>query len=123
MDNMANPSSNNLPQRWYDQDPALKRALEQLRSASDRYQAQVALNIIKIILEHQEEERLGVESGGESWLKEVKAHPSRRRWYDMNETLRAAMKLMEEAPDDLQKTLVPHIVQLVEDAIKRESGV
>ncbi|MEB3286467.1 MAG: hypothetical protein VKJ04_03075 [Vampirovibrionales bacterium] len=43
-------SSNN---RWYDQDPALKSALKQLRQAPDRYQAQIALNIIKIIVEHQ----------------------------------------------------------------------
>lgn len=115
-------SADDLPQRWYDQDPVLKRALEQLRGASDRYQAQVALNIIKIILEHQAEERFEMQSGGDSWVKQVKVHPNKRRWYDMNETLRAAMKLLEDAPDDLQHTLVPHIVQMVEDTLAQEMG-
>ena len=35
---------------WYDSDPALQKALTHLRSAHDRYQAQVALNIIKKLI-------------------------------------------------------------------------
>lgn len=109
------------PQRWYDRDPALKGALDQLRNAADKYQAQVALNIIKVILEHQTEECIGTQPSDESWVQQARVHPNRRRWYDMNETLRAAMKLMEDAPDDLQQILVPHIVKMVEDTLQHQT--
>lgn len=44
-------------ERWADRDPALVEALEALRRADSRYQAQVALNIIKVIVEHKIESK------------------------------------------------------------------
>ncbi|MFN8614633.1 MAG: hypothetical protein U0003_01815 [Vampirovibrionales bacterium] len=110
-------------QRWYDRDPALSKALDQLREASDRYQAQVALNIMKIVLEHQMEsaaEGAGLDANGlrlERWADTSEPHPLKRRWYDVNETLRAAMTMLEDCPDELQAALVPHICGMVEDTL------
>ncbi|MDH4378771.1 MAG: hypothetical protein QE263_02555 [Vampirovibrionales bacterium] len=110
-------------QRWYDRDPALSKAMDQLREASDRYQAQVALNIMKIILEHHMEEAAeaaGLDAEGlklERWANTAEPHPLKRRWYDVNETLRAAMTMLQDCPDELQTALVPHICHMVEDTL------
>ncbi|MDX2085306.1 MAG: hypothetical protein SFZ03_07960 [Candidatus Melainabacteria bacterium] len=109
-------------QRWYDADPALARALESLRQAPDRYQAQVALNIIKIIVEHRIEaasgsaaetmEQLMAESGSSASDRSL-----RRRWYDVNETLHSAMHLLRDCPDDLQQSVIPSIARMIEQTL------
>ena len=100
-----NPKSGN---RWYDRDPILQRAIEQLRNAPDKYQAQIALNIIKIIVEHQMEDETDIpaekiedrlNSYRQSWDHDRARH---RRWYDMQETLSSAIQLLSDCPDDLQ---------------------
>lgn len=116
-DNPPSHSSN----RWYDNDPALHRAMEQLRTAPDNYQAQVALNIIKIIVEHQMEEE------GSDSLQEVdsaqplhrssEAHRQHRRWYDMQETLSSAIQLLADSPADMQQRMIPSIAQMIETTL------
>jgi len=107
--------------RWYDQDPVLARALEQLRLAPDKYQAQVALNIMKILIEHEIEEvtqrpveeldsALNVRQGDAG-------KPAYRRWYDLHETLRSAMQMLQDCPDDLQKHIIPSIANMIEQTL------
>jgi hypothetical protein len=113
-------------QRWYDQDPALSRALAHLRSASDKHQAQVALNIIKIIVEHQMEDSAQLPSSiteldGKQLLEGLRIQMDplqRRRWYDANETLRSAMQLLRDCPEDLQQTIIPTIVRMIERTLQ-----
>ena len=116
-DNSPSPSNN----RWYDKDPALDRALEQLRNAPDNYQAQVALNIIKIIVEHQMEEAGGPETGDVSqplsYRRSWEDQRSYRRWYDVHETLSSAIQLLADSPEDLQKRLIPSIAQMIENTL------
>ena len=38
--------------RWYDKDPVLSRSMRTLEQSDDKTQIKVALNIIKIIIEH-----------------------------------------------------------------------
>jgi len=113
-------------QRWYDHDPALSKALQQLRQASDKYQAQVALNIIKIVVEHQAEattngSNIPVDANDVSSFlsadNDTETQLLRRRWYDVNETLRSAMQLLHDCPDDLQRTLIPTIVSMIEQSL------
>ncbi len=100
-------------QRWYDRDPALSRALDHLRQASDAYQAQVALNIIKIIVEHQAAEDADEPDDA------PRDHPhQRRRWYDVNATLHSAMQLLRDCPDDLQQTVIPSITRMIEQTLE-----
>ncbi|MEB3206253.1 MAG: hypothetical protein VKK59_02750 [Vampirovibrionales bacterium] len=106
-------------QRWYDQDPALSRALGSLRKASDRHQAQVALNILKVVIEHQIEDETGHSADDVRSIIESTSQlqENRRRWYDVNETLRAAMHLLYDCPDDLQKTVIPAVSRMIETTL------
>lgn len=114
------PSPSN--HRWYDKDPALDRALEQLRNAPDNYQAQIALNIIKIIVEHQMEAEEGPETGSLDqtmpYRRSWDDHRDHRRWYDVHETLSSAIQLLADSPADLQKRLIPSIAQMIENTIR-----
>jgi hypothetical protein len=111
--------------RWYDQDPALNRALEQLRNAPDNYQAQVALNIIKIIVEHQMEEETELESENLGthiqYRRSWDDHRDHRRWYDVHETLSSAIQLLADSPEDLQNRLIPSIAQMIEATLQGKS--
>lgn len=112
------PNSGN---RWYDNDPALHRAMEQLRNAPDNYQAQVALNIIKIIVEHQMEEEPGEPIQPlDNTLPRQRSydeHRQHRRWYDVHETLSSAIQLLMDSPEDLQKRMIPSIAQMIDTTL------
>ena len=107
--------------RWHDQDPALRKALEQLREAQDRYQAQIALNIIKIIVEHAFEEQTNTEIEDiEEVLRTLDVGDEsirRRRWYDLHETLLSAIQLLHDCPDDLQRQVIPGIADMIENTL------
>ncbi|MBY0402374.1 MAG: hypothetical protein K2X66_00605 [Cyanobacteria bacterium] len=132
--------------RWYDKDPALSSALEHLRKSSDAYQAQVAMNIIKVIIEHHIENNVCVELDRAAGLSLMEGFPhvneslitggnltstdiqeayeanlqasSRRRWYDVNETLRSAMQLLRDCPDDLQQKIIPTLTRMIEETLE-----
>ncbi|MEB3245872.1 MAG: hypothetical protein VKJ06_07815 [Vampirovibrionales bacterium] len=108
-------------QRWYDRDPALSRAIQSLRQASDRHQAQIALNILKITVEHQIEDETGCRAGDIRGIIEnsSQVEPQRRRWYDVDETLRAAMQLLHDCPDDLQQTVIPAVCRMIETTLSQ----
>jgi hypothetical protein len=108
--------------RWYDRDPVLKQALETLRHAPDSYQAQVALNIIVIIVEHQiESETLrNVDDLVQTLLDSKKqTRDQYRRWYDLNETLRSALQLLKDCPEEVQQQVIPSISKMVEDSLAK----
>ena len=112
--------------RWYDKDPALSRALESLKLAPDKYQAQIALNIIKVIVEH----RIDDAAGGvvspdevESLIEQASTEEQRtrsRRWYDVNETLRSAIALLRDTPEDIQAQIVPTVARMIETALAQD---
>lgn len=116
---MSLPSDNPSSGRWYDQDPALYSGLESLRSAPSKQQAQVALNIIKIIVEHRIESETftDVETLVNTLEQSRLAPVNARRWYDVNETLRSAIQLLQDCPDDLQQTVVPSICRMIEASL------
>ena len=107
--------------RWYDREPVLAKALDELKHASSAYQAQVALNIMKVIVEHRTEAALQ-EPAENLELMTMNATPDagqRRRWYDTDQTLQAAMQLLQDTPADIQVTLLPSIAQMIEDALSK----
>lgn len=121
---MSQEGHSPLPRkRWYDRDPVLRRAIEQLRHAPDKYQAQIALNIIKIIVEHQMEEETDIPaeeladrvSGYRRSWDDQRGH---RRWYDMQETLSSAIQLLSDCPEDLQKRVIPTIAAMIEKTLE-----
>lgn len=113
--------------RWYDKDPALSKAMEALRTAPNRYQAQVAINIVKVILEQKLERDLDKIVDDETIRQAVEEinenedlRHRKRRWYDVNETLRAAMALLEDTPEDMHDSVVPSVVTIIEQSLVKE---
>ena len=47
----------NQYRRWYDKDPVLSEAVKTLEETDDQTQIRVALNLIKIIIEHNIEKK------------------------------------------------------------------
>lgn len=125
MSNDAQKPEPDQSQRWYDKDPVLSRAIEQLRNAPDKYQAQVALNIIKIIVEHQIETEtdLPVEDldSALNYRGARDGNGRHRRWYDVHETLSSAMQLLCDCPEDLQQRIIPSIATMIDNTIREES--
>ena len=104
--------------RWHDNDPALQEAMNLLQKATQKQQAQVALNIIKVIVEHQ------TESNTYCYIEDLMQHlkqgrkpASYRRWFDANETLSSAIDLLRDCPEDFQSTVIPAIYTLVAETI------
>ena len=122
------PMSHNSTQRWYDKDPALSKALDSLRVAPNKFHAQVALNIISVIVEHrleelQNEQDLSPEAFRDSLLEKSQNDimPTySKRWYDVNETLQSAIQLLKDTPDEIQKQIIPSIALVIEQAIARD---
>jgi hypothetical protein len=84
----------------------------------------VALNIIKIIVEHQieHETALPVEDLDAALNYQGKGPNNRhRRWYDVHETLSSAMKLLEDCPDDLQRRVIPSVAAMIEETLCRDA--
>lgn len=115
-------------QRWYDKDPALTKALESLRVAPNKFHAQVALNIISVIVEHrleelQNEATLCHEEFRQSLIEKSQdlVMPTYgKRWYDVNETLQSAIQMLKDTPDEIQKQIIPSIALVIEQAIARD---
>jgi hypothetical protein len=108
--------------RWYDKDPVLSKAIKTLEKSDDQIQIQIALNLIKIVIEH----KIELEEFGsiEELLSTVKnaydADEGRQeRWYDLNETVRAAMVMLENCPEDLRQKIARDIAELISRMIQQ----
>ncbi|MEW5821385.1 MAG: hypothetical protein AB1782_14435 [Cyanobacteriota bacterium] len=102
--------------RWYDKDPVLSKAMATLEKSEDKIQIQIALNLIKIVIEHkiEQEDVTSVEDILSSVNDASNAlQGKKQRWYDLNETLRAAILMLQNCPDDLQKRIARDMAELV----------
>jgi hypothetical protein len=99
-------------------DPVLQRALSQLRVTTDRHEAQLSLNIIKIIVEHQIEasEKFALrQAGGNTLIWQSWQHEQRYRHFcNLYDTLHSALQLLTDSPEDLQSQLIPSIAHMVD---------
>ncbi len=113
---MANMSMN---RRWYDKDPVLSRAMGILETSDDEFQLKVALNLIKVIIEHNIEsdsyrsvdDILGA-------VEEGRCERGKERWYDLNETIRTAFQMLENSPDDVKSTATCNIASLIREKLR-----
>ena len=105
--------------RWYDRDPLLARSMKTLEESDDETQIKVALNLIKIIIEHNistnEFEAVGdilsaVEEGVEG--------RGNARWYDIDKTVRTAITMLENSSEQVQLIAAKEIAKMVVDKIK-----
>ena len=114
----------NQHRRWYDKDPVLSEAVHTLEESDDQTQIRVALNLIKIIIEHniEDEEFEAVDdiiNAVGSGLDDNR----RGRWYDIDTTLRTAMNMLQNCPADTQKVIAKEMAKMVVDKIKTEEDL
>ena len=107
--------------RWYDKDPVLSSAMKTLEESTDESQIKVALNLIKIITEHnisnsEFESVEDIVSATEDVLENTK----RERWYDLDATLRTAISLLQNCTDATRSVIAKEMSKNVIEVIKAE---
>ena len=107
--------------RWYDKDPVLSEAVRTLEETDDQTQIRVALNLIKIIIEHNiEDEQFEAVDDIISAVGSGLDDNRRGRWYDIDATLRTAMNMLQNCPADTQKIIAKEMAKMVVDQIKKD---
>ena len=110
--------------RWYDKDPVLSEAVKTLEETDDQTQIRVALNLIKIIIEHNiEDERFEAVDDIINAVGSGLDDNRRGRWYDIDTTLRTAMNMLQNCPEDTQKVIAKEMAKMVVDAIKKDEDL
>ena len=107
--------------RWYDRDPVLSSAMKTLEESDDETQIKVALNLIKIITEHnisnsEFESVEDIVSATEDVLENTK----KGRWYDLDSTLRTAIGLLQNCPESTRSIIAKEMAKNVIEVIKKE---
>ena len=78
----------NQHRRWYDKDPVLSQAVNTLEHSDDETQIKIALNLIKIIIEHNiEDERFEAVEDIIDAVGLGLDDNRKGRWYDIDTTL------------------------------------
>ena len=110
--------------RWYDKDPILSRSMKTLEASDDETQIKVALNLIKIIVEHNlsYSEFTDVNDIIEA-VEEGMDERANSRWYDIDRTVRAAINMLQNSPAETQKILAKEMAKIVIDKIKEDKDV
>jgi hypothetical protein len=107
------------------QDPAMASALTELYFAQDVTQARVALNILKVIWEHEFEhvthcttDALETACGqpGQS-AASMFSGVQHRRWLDANQIFQSVSVCLQEVPDDMMQGVLPHLSFLIEESL------
>ena len=107
--------------RWYDKDPVLSEAVRTLEETDDQTQIRVALNLIKIIIEHNiEDEKFEAVDDIINAVGSGLDDNRRGRWYDIDTTLRTAMTMLQNCPEDTQKVIAKEMAKMVVDEIKKD---
>lgn len=107
--------------RWYDKDPVLSEAVRTLEETDDQTQIRVALNLIKIIIEHNiEDEKFEAVDDIINAVGSGLDDNKRGRWYDIDTTLRTAMNMLQNCPENTQKVIAKEMAKLVVDKIKKD---
>ena len=107
--------------RWYDKDPVLSMSMKTLADSSDENQIAVALNLIKIIIEHniQDNKYENVEDIM-SAVEDGRIQRGHSRWYDIDSTVRTAIQMLEKCPPDTKKKVALDMAQLVIEKIVQD---
>lgn len=114
----------NQHRRWYDKDPVLSQAVETLEKSDDETQIRIALNLIKIIIEHNiEDERFEAVEDIINAVGSGLDDNRKGRWYDIDSTLRTAMNMLQNCPAATQHIIAREMAKMVVDSIKKEEDV
>ncbi len=109
----------NQHRRWYDKDPVLSQAVATLEQSSDETQIKIALNLIKIIIEHNiEDEKFEAVEDIINAVGSGLDDNRKGRWYDIDTTLRTAMNMLQNCPPATQHLIAKEMAKMVVDKIK-----
>lgn len=113
----------NEQRRWYDKDPILSNAVNTLEHTDDETQIRIALNLIKIIIEHN------IEDGECETVDDILnavgqglEDNRKSRWYDIDSTVRTAMNMLQNCPASTQHVIAQEMAQMVLKSIKNEDA-
>lgn len=100
--------------RWYDKDPVLSMSMRTLANSEDAKQIQVALNLIKVIIEHniQSHEFKNVEDIMNA-VEDGVIQKGVNRWYDLEKTVRTAIQMLEKCTPETRQKVAIDMAQLV----------
>ncbi|PWL77368.1 hypothetical protein DBY21_05110 [Candidatus Gastranaerophilales bacterium] len=111
----------NQHRRWYDKDPVLSQAVETLEHSDDETQIRIALNLIKIIIEHNiEDEKFEAVEDIINAVGSGLDDNRKGRWYDIDSTLRTAMNMLQNCPPATQHVIAKEMAKMVVDKIKTD---
>ena len=111
----------NQHRRWYDKDPVLSQAVETLEHSDDETQIRIALNLIKIIIEHNiEDEKFEAVEDIINAVGSGLDDNRKGRWYDIDSTLRTAMNMLQNCPPAPQRVIAKEMAKMVVDKIKTD---
>ena len=103
--------------RWYDKDPVLSMSMRTLANSSDERQIAVALNLIKVIIEHniQDNQYENVEDIMAA-VEDGRIQRGYSRWYDIDTTVRTAIQMLEKCTKkkvalDMAQLVIEKIIQ------------
>ncbi len=104
--------------RWYDKDPVLSMSMRTLANSSDERQIAVALNLIKVIIEHniRDNKYENVEDIM-SAVEDGRIQRGHSRWYDIDSTVRTAIQMLEKCPPETKKKVALDMAQIVIEKI------
>ncbi|MBQ4645984.1 MAG: hypothetical protein IJB79_01415 [Candidatus Gastranaerophilales bacterium] len=104
--------------RWYDKDPVLSMSIRTLANSSDEKQIAVALNLIKVIIEHniQDNKYENVEDIMAA-VEDGRIQRGHSRWYDIDTTVRTAIQMLEKCPAETRKKVALDMAQIVIEKI------
>lgn len=102
--------------RWYDKDPILSKSMRILSTTDDEFQIKMAINLIKVIIEHNidnsaytsVEDIMGA-------VEEGNTEKGNSRWYDIDATLRTAIQMLENCPPQTQSVIAQEMAAMVVD--------
>ena len=111
----------NQHRRWYDKDPVLSQAVNTLEHSDDQTQIRIALNLIKIIIEHNiEDEKFEAVEDIINAVGSGLDDNRKGRWYDIDTTLRTAMNMLQNCPEATQHVIAKEMAKMVVDKIKTD---
>lgn len=113
----------NHQRRWYDKDPVLSQAVSTLEHSDDQTQIRIALNLIKIIIEHNiEDEQFEAVEDIINAVGSGLDDNRKGRWYDIDTTLRTAMNMLQNCPEATQHVIAKEMAKMVVDKIKTDES-
>jgi len=105
--------------RWYDKDPVLSKAMRILETSDDKFQIQVALNLIKVIIEHNiEENRFNTVEDILAAVEDGRCEKGSERWYDLDLTIKTSVQMLENCPQEMQSKIARSIAELLTDKLQ-----